>query len=629
MLTECARYQELKGRRTKSRHKGAAADRWAQLVSIADEGTQQRKQECLAPITKASGFWGVGKVQDYGFANEGWKYCKNLGTTATRNPGWEELRMKQNQLTLANKCCKDSINPISLSNLQIIQNWPHCEDHQTKCGTEVSILKYQPVSTLDLLAKYTFDKYGLIILRKFSDAEQLLVESTARRMVTEIVRSASEERNLTENANGHSPSLRPQSSIQPSRVSASSSPISTPSPPASSTLGQLPATKEGPSNRPASSENASSTSLLSLTSTKPSTPFQSPASTDTIEPWITGSNTFAAPLRKSGRLSTVPKSSYTCILLKTRTRRARPERLVTRDQTKVRRTGEDDCNCSRRVSKTFFQAIKSSQQMSGFEEITKHLNNGAQQDLLCLYHLRTYASWARASMWRQCASQSPLLQIPPRLISDLRHNARYFISLKRRRLSLPISSYNTRTLFEEHLSKRRRDMDTQIGHEPGIGAKLLPVTSLEDDQIRTPSMRSNVAESRPHPPTINLTGTCNTAYEAVICPGSAPTVLGFDDFRKRYLADTTTPIEHSMLDVQCTIHEFVNLPKNSRLCEELPRYYEILRPAIPPEVLSYAEFISFQDLPTNAILLATMEEAALVLMQGPLRIPILVPLCLR
>ena len=46
-------------------------------------------------------------------------------------------------------------------------------------------------------------------------------------------------------------------------------------------------------------------------------------------------------------------------------------------------------------------------------------------------------------------------------------------------------------------------------------------------------------------------------------------------------------------------------------------------------MLSYANFTSLQTLPTNAILLATIEEAALVLMQGPLRILILVLLRFR
>jgi hypothetical protein len=130
---------------------------------------------------------------------------------------------------------------------------------------------------------------------------------------------------------------------------------------------------------------------------------------------------------------------------------------------------------------------------------------------------------------------------------------------------------------------------------------------------------------RPQEPTIDRTATCNATHRAVGSSGSASLVLDFDDVRKRYLADMTTSIQQSMLDVQRTIDEFVNLPENSRLRQELPRYYEILRSAIPPEVLSYAEFTSLRDLPTDAILQLTMEEATLVLMQGPLRIPILVP----
>jgi hypothetical protein len=613
MLTECARYKELKRGRTARKHKGEDAWRWAQFVSIADEGTEARKRECLAPITKASGFWGVDKVQHYGFANEGWKFCKNLGTTATRNPGWEEFRTKQNQLTLANKGCKDSMNPVSLSNLQIIQVWPHREDHQIKRGAEFVVLKYQPVSTSELPAEHAFDKYGLIVLSKYIDAERSPVEGTACRMAMETVQLGSEETSSFEDADSRSSSLQPRSVIQASGPSASSSP-------ASPTPLQLPETSEVPSNRPTSSENASSTSLSSLPSTRPSTSTHSPVSTDTNESWHTELNILAAPLRKSQRLNSVSKPSYSCIPSKTRTERSNPERLSTRDQIKVRGADEGHCSCSNKISTTFLRAIEGSQQMSGFEDITKYLDDEAQQDL-CLNHLRMYASWARVSMLRQRASQSPLLKTPARPVTDLRDNARCFMSLKRR-LSLPISSNNSNTLFEEHPSKRWRDMDIHIGRESGSRAKQLHVT---DDSTRTPSVGSNVADPRPHSPTINRTATCNTAHQAVSCSDSTPDVLDFDDFRKRYLADTTASIEQSILDVRRTIDEFANLPKQSRLREELPRYYEILKSAIPPKVLSYADFTSLRTLPTNAILLATMEEAALVLMQGPLRIPILVP----
>tara|TARA_R110002003_G_scaffold1365_1_gene22919 strand:- start:74 stop:1117 length:1044 start_codon:yes stop_codon:yes gene_type:complete len=281
MLTECAQYQELRAGRMKSKDKGADADRWAHFASIADVSTGLRVNDCTPPITKASGFWGKDKVLHYMFAREGWKYCKMLGTTASRNPDWKQFRMKQNQLTLANKYCKDSLNPISLSNLKFIQDWHRCGDHSMKRGKDFVILEYQAVSTSDLSAEYAFDKYGLVVLKKFIDAEQLSVESPASWMVTETVQLASEEGSSIEDADNSLPSLslRLGSDIPASRLIASSSPISTPSllTTASPTPGQLPELNEGPSNRPTSSENASSTGLSSLPSTKPSSPTQSPA----------------------------------------------------------------------------------------------------------------------------------------------------------------------------------------------------------------------------------------------------------------------------------------------------------------------------------------------------------------
>jgi hypothetical protein len=94
MVTECAQYKKLKkGCRTKSKTQDADWDQWAQFVGIADKGAKL-KEACSAPLNKAITYWGHDIVGHYGFAKEGLKYCKLLGTTTSRIHLWKEAQSR-------------------------------------------------------------------------------------------------------------------------------------------------------------------------------------------------------------------------------------------------------------------------------------------------------------------------------------------------------------------------------------------------------------------------------------------------------------------------------------------------------------------------------------------------------
>jgi hypothetical protein len=168
MLTECVRYKELKSRSRNSKSADTESRLWARFAGIAADGASLKKKTCGPPILKASGVWGPEKIQHYKFTECGWKFCRLLGNVASNTPEWDEASVKINQVTLAKKCCRDSINPISQTHLKILQEWKGRTDHELKGCT----LKYQPVLKSDLPAAYALDKYGLVVFRNFADPAQ-------------------------------------------------------------------------------------------------------------------------------------------------------------------------------------------------------------------------------------------------------------------------------------------------------------------------------------------------------------------------------------------------------------------------------------------------------------------------
>ncbi|KAF2193571.1 hypothetical protein K469DRAFT_497944, partial [Zopfia rhizophila CBS 207.26] len=166
MLAECAQYKKERSCWSTQLNNGDAdTKRWERFVGAAKTGGELRKQS-LAPLTKVSGCWGIEKVQHYEWAYVGEKYCKVLGTAASRIPDWEEASVKLNRLILRRinaywRPLMLSANLIDLIDLENLKKWPGKNEFE-KNSSKGFRLPYQPVSHSDLPNGYSFDQYGLI-----------------------------------------------------------------------------------------------------------------------------------------------------------------------------------------------------------------------------------------------------------------------------------------------------------------------------------------------------------------------------------------------------------------------------------------------------------------------------------
>jgi hypothetical protein len=78
----------------------------------------------------------------------GLKYCKVLGTAASRNTDWEEASDKLNQLLFSRiaegRSLRVTANPINLVDLEHLKTWSGKNDYE-KRGRKSCILEYRPV----------------------------------------------------------------------------------------------------------------------------------------------------------------------------------------------------------------------------------------------------------------------------------------------------------------------------------------------------------------------------------------------------------------------------------------------------------------------------------------------------
>ena len=188
MVDECPHYREK--RRVWSRKLDVDADtqaeagakQWERFIDIAESGNNM-KQQCLAPLTKTSGYWGIEKVRHYQWASIGLKFCKVLGTAASRKPDWEEASIKLNQLLLSRiaegRSLRMSSNPINLVDLEHLKTWSEKNDYEKK-GRKTCILKYHPLTNSALPAGYAFDQYGLIVPAEVAGQLQLAAHANTQ-----------------------------------------------------------------------------------------------------------------------------------------------------------------------------------------------------------------------------------------------------------------------------------------------------------------------------------------------------------------------------------------------------------------------------------------------------------------
>jgi hypothetical protein len=435
MLQESTSYRENKRSWANETGTDADAKQWAQFVGIAESGAKVKKQ-CLAPLTKASAFWGNDKVRHYRWASMGWGYCKVLGTAVTRSPDWDKALVKLNQLLLsriaAGHCLKACANPIELIDLEQLKAWPDQTDFEK--GRHERILKYRKVTDTDLPDGYGFDRYGLVVLAEFACQLQPATHANTQSTVdkSQPLNQAAEgaRASVSTTCDPIAASIdglvsSPTSAFPKTHTvsnSASSSPLSSP--------GTTPATSPDPEfcdSSPVSEEDASMAHLPPLAKTATTSNF----------------NAASASLRTSDRLRSCPTQSYTYSDSQTRKTNTSTRTHPVRSRKAaglLEPKSSTGCSCPDKVASKFLSAIDRKPQANTIEEIEIATRYGAEQESLCLEHLRKYARWATTSMLcYKKSNDSIALQTPKRLAPDL-WSSFPSTATKRRRLSLPESS---------------------------------------------------------------------------------------------------------------------------------------------------------------------------------------------
>jgi hypothetical protein len=437
MLQESTSYRENKRSWANETGTDADAKQWAQFVGIAESGAKVKKQ-CLAPLTKASAFWGNDKVRHYGWASMGWGYCKVLGTAVARSPDWNKALVKLNQLLLsriaAGHCLKACANSIELIDLEQLKAWPDQTDFEK--GRHGRILKYQMVTDTDLPDGYGFDRYGLVVLVEFACQLQPATHANTQSTVDkpQPLKQAAEDTRasvsitcdpITAKIDGL---LSSPTSTFPNTHTISNSASSS----LLSSARSTPATSPDPEFCGSSRASEEDGSMAHL---------PPPAKTATTS----NSNVASASLRTSNRLRSCPTQSYTLSNLQTkktntstRTRPVRSRKAAGLLEPK----SSTGCSCPDKVAPKFLSAIDRKPQANTVEEIEIATRYGAEQESLCLEHLRKYARWATTSMLcYKKSNDSIALQTPKRLAHDL-WSSFPSTATKRRRLSLPEASSN-------------------------------------------------------------------------------------------------------------------------------------------------------------------------------------------
>lgn len=140
------------------------AKQWEQLVNTAQSKIRMSKQ-CLAPLIKTAEYWGMNKVQYYEWASMGIRYCDVLAVAASRNPVWEDARVKLNQLLMRRitegRFLRKTANPIYPLDLEHLIAWTGKTNFNKK-GRRAYTLKYEMIAESDLPVGYVLDRFGVI-----------------------------------------------------------------------------------------------------------------------------------------------------------------------------------------------------------------------------------------------------------------------------------------------------------------------------------------------------------------------------------------------------------------------------------------------------------------------------------
>ncbi|KAJ4285971.1 hypothetical protein N0V90_013537 [Kalmusia sp. IMI 367209] len=434
MVEECAQYKESKGRWKHS--SDIDAKQWERFIDVANAGASL-KRECLAPLARVSANWNADKVQYYGWASRGWKFCKLLGTAAKRNPNWPEALIKLNQLILRKiidgQPLKNCVNPIEQVDVEDLAAW-HNKDTFVKKRRNGYTLTCDPISESQLPAGYAFDRYGLITCEETTTQSQPPIQA-------DETHSVHQTESLESDVSMAAPTGLVSDNAIVDVIAAS-----------------VPST---PHNAQTSGENTSSTPLT--------TPPQSPANTSLVEypentqlhshaasPDITAmskADTSQTPLRTSSRLlmqpSRMPVPSIGGV---------RPSTREGGIQSKKRKAnaGQENngiCTCTDTVSPKLLSVIERLQQTNTRENADIAATYRAQRDALCPRHVRLYALWATTGILRSQQSRGGDSSSASNWPTSYTEDSSFpYQAPKRRRSSLPTQLSQSSSVIGERNS---------------------------------------------------------------------------------------------------------------------------------------------------------------------------------
>jgi hypothetical protein len=169
MAVECPEYTRRKHAGWSNNTEGSKADSdWERFVGVAKTGAETINKR-LPCLRKISGFWGKDKVQHYGWAYAGEKYCKVLSTAASQVPDWDEASIKLNQLMLRRakmgnrQALKHSVNPVNQIDLENLKKWLDRKPYVKMNDPAKLPLPLQKLTVDNLPDGLGFDKYGLVV----------------------------------------------------------------------------------------------------------------------------------------------------------------------------------------------------------------------------------------------------------------------------------------------------------------------------------------------------------------------------------------------------------------------------------------------------------------------------------
>ncbi|KAH8731602.1 hypothetical protein GQ44DRAFT_736032 [Phaeosphaeriaceae sp. PMI808] len=150
MIDECFQYRQIEQLQLDANFD---AKQWEHFIDIAQSNLKMSNQ-CLAPFVETAECWGLNKVYHYEWASMGRKYCKMLGSAASRNP----LLLRK---IAEGRSLKNSANSVQLIDLEHLAAWSDTNNFERR-GRKAYTLKYEPIAESELPTGYLFDQFGLI-----------------------------------------------------------------------------------------------------------------------------------------------------------------------------------------------------------------------------------------------------------------------------------------------------------------------------------------------------------------------------------------------------------------------------------------------------------------------------------